>query len=153
NPGVGGLQLGTGQSVVHRRGTAASVALQMHAQQAELAELLAQLADRQVADLEPLRDVGDHVLGAELPDRVAHRDLIAGQRCVQAEGVFSVERRRLVSTHRRQPATASDAKTRVPVQPGSLAACSGWGGWASTCCLCSCSAHWDAAATTNAPTS
>src|ERR1700692_4948256 len=55
--GVGGLQLGTRQSVVHRRRPAAAVALQMHAEQSELSEVLGQVADREIADLEPLRDV------------------------------------------------------------------------------------------------
>ena len=77
--GVGGLQLGTRQPVVHRRRPAAAVTLQVHAEQSELTEVLGQVADREIADLEPLRDVRDDVLGAELTDRVTHRDLVVGQ--------------------------------------------------------------------------
>ena len=73
---------------------------------------LARSTHRQVADLEPLRDVRQDVLGAELSDGVAYRDLVAGQRCVEAQRVVSVERGRFFGAHRAQPAT---------VRPGSLA--------------------------------
>jgi heme iron utilization protein len=76
---------------VHRRGPAAAVALQMHAEQAELAEVFGQLAGRNVANFEPLGNMRNDILGAELSDRVAHRDLIARQRHVQAERILRVE--------------------------------------------------------------
>ncbi len=122
--GVGGLQFCASQAVMHGRCSAASVAVQVHAEQAKCAELLCELADRKVADLEPLGDVRGDVLGAELSDRVAHRDLVARQRGVQAERVVSVKgglgERRRVRAHRSQPATS-----RPEPGPGILAACNG----------------------------
>ena len=63
----------------------------MHAEQSELAEVFGQLADRQIADFEPFRDVGEDVLAAKLANRVAHRDLVVRQRCVQAQRVLRIE--------------------------------------------------------------
>ncbi len=76
---------------MHRRCPAASVAVQVHTEQAEFAELLPELADRKVADFEPFGDVRGDVFGAELSDGVAHRDLVARQRGIEPEGVVSVE--------------------------------------------------------------
>ncbi len=64
------------------RGPAASVAVQMHAQQTKLAEVLGKFADRKVTDFEPFRDMRNDILGAELSDRVAHRDFVVGERRV-----------------------------------------------------------------------
>jgi hypothetical protein len=71
----------------------------MHSEQAELAEVLGKLADWEVTDLEPFRDMRNDMLGAELADRVADRDLVVGERRVEAERVVRVESRRFVSAH------------------------------------------------------
>lgn len=42
--GVGGLQLPAGQAIVHRRRAATAVAVQLHSQQSEFAELFGQIA-------------------------------------------------------------------------------------------------------------
>ena len=108
--GVGRLQFYAREAVMDGRGPTASVAVQVHAEQAEFAELLAELADRKVADFEPLGDVRADVFGAELPNGVAHRDLVAGQRGIEPEGVVSVEggfgERRRIRAHSDQPATS-----------------------------------------------
>ena len=77
----------------------------MHAEQAELAELFGELADRKVADLEPLGDIRGDMLGAKLSHGVARRELVAGQGGVQAQWVVSVKGGRRISAHRSQPAT------------------------------------------------
>ena len=71
----------------------------MHAEQAELAEVLGKLADRKVADLEPFRDMRNDMLGAELADRVTDRDLVVRERRVETERVVRVEGRRFVGAH------------------------------------------------------
>ena len=77
---------------MHGRGAAAPVAVQVHAEQSEFAELLSQFARHgKVTGLEPLGDVRRDVFGAELSDGVAQRELVAGQGRVQAERVVSVE--------------------------------------------------------------
>ncbi len=72
----------------------------MHGQQSELPEVLGQVANRKIADLEPLRDVRQDVLGTELTDRVTHRDLVVGQRTVQAQRILRVEVGKFASAHR-----------------------------------------------------
>ncbi len=46
------------------------------------------------------------MLGAELPDGVAQRELVVGQGGVQAQGVVPVEGGRFLGAHRSQPATS-----------------------------------------------
>ena len=59
----------------------------MHAKQAKLAEVLGKFTDRKVTDFEPFGDLRDDILGAELSDGVANRDLVVRQRRIQAERV------------------------------------------------------------------
>jgi hypothetical protein len=71
----------------------------MHAEQAKLAEVFGKFADRKVTDLEPFRDMGNDILGAELADRVAYCDLVVRERRDKAERVVRVESRGFVSAH------------------------------------------------------
>ena len=91
DPGVDRLQLHAGQPVRHRAGARAAVPVQVHAEHAEAAELLGQLARRDGAGLEPVGDVRAEVVVAELADGVADRPLLVGQ---QGVGGDQVERAR-----------------------------------------------------------
>src|SRR5680860_1548477 len=78
--GVGGLQLEAGQAVVGRAHPRTAVALKVHPQQAERAELSCQAMD--VGDLtgfEPLGDIRVDAPGAELAHGRADRNLVLGQ--------------------------------------------------------------------------
>src|SRR5215216_1599808 len=85
-PGVAGLQLQAGQAVADGVGAGAAVALQVHAEQAQVAELLGQLAG-QLAALEPAGDLGQHPVGDEAAGGVADQPLLLRQLPVQVEEV------------------------------------------------------------------
>ena len=69
----------------------AVVALQMHAEQAQLAELQREIAGRQRAGLEPLGDVGSQLLVGEAAHGVAQQLVLAGQGIVQVEQIQAVQ--------------------------------------------------------------
>ena len=62
----------------------------MHSEQAELRELLEDLA-REDALLEPVADLVEHVVAHELPDGVANRTLLVVEEGVDREVVERVE--------------------------------------------------------------
>jgi hypothetical protein len=88
---VGGFQLQASQAVVHRRHACASIALQVHPEQAEPAELSGEIADAgQVTGLEPFGDVRVDRGRAELPDGGPHGLLVGAEHVVDAGQVQRV---------------------------------------------------------------
>jgi hypothetical protein len=71
--------------------------VQVHAQNAERAEFLRQLAGRQRAVLEPLPDVRAQPVVGELADGVAQQPVLAVEVLVQGQQIQPVERIRHVS--------------------------------------------------------
>src|SRR6202020_2287587 len=71
-------------------GAGAAITLQVHAEHADLTELLGEL-QRDLALLEPVADVGRHLVGDKRPYGVADVALLVGQLAVQAEIVARVE--------------------------------------------------------------
>ena len=96
-PGVGGLELQAREAVGGRAGAGAAVALEVHAEQTERAELLGELARGDRGRLEPVGDVRPDVVVAEAPDRVADRPLLVVEKSVDARtgraGIPAVTRR------------------------------------------------------------
>ena len=87
--GVAGLELEARQTVGNGRCPLAAVSLQVHAQHAEGAEVLRQFTRRDLALLEPVRDVRPDLGVDVLAHHVADRALLLGQQVVdreQAEG-------------------------------------------------------------------
>ena len=85
-PGVGRFQLPAGDPVGDGAHPRAAVAGQVHAEQAQLAELGGQLTGQR-AGLEPVGDVRHHPLGRERPHGVADQHLIGAQLLVDAQQV------------------------------------------------------------------
>ena len=91
-PGVDGLDLGAHQPVLDGRRALAAVAVQVHAEHAELAELAGQLARGQGAVLEPLPDVRPQPVVGELAHGVAQQSVVVGQIVVEVEQVQAIQR-------------------------------------------------------------
>ena len=83
--GVDGLHLQAGESVLGCGRSRAAVALEVHPEQAELAELTGEVSNREGAVLEPLADVGAQAFGAEVADGVDDRPLLVVDQSVEAE--------------------------------------------------------------------
>src|SRR5581483_2614506 len=94
NARVAGLELHARQAVHDGARARQAVALEMHAEEAELRELLRELA-RQDRLLEPLADLGEDAVAYELAHGVADRALLVVQEGVDREEVARVEARRL----------------------------------------------------------
>src|SRR4029077_18887130 len=89
-----GLELEARQPVRDRACTRKAVAVEVHAEEAELGDLLRELA-REDALLEPLADVGNDPLPHEPADGVADRLLLVVEERVDGEEVAGVELGRL----------------------------------------------------------
>ena len=85
------LELEARQAIRDRARTGEAVAVQVHAEEAELRELRHHLS-RQDALLEPVADLGQHLLADELPHRVPDRLLLVVEQRVDREEVEGVER-------------------------------------------------------------
>ncbi len=81
-PGVGRLQLATGDAIGDRAHARAAVTGQLHAEQAQLAEFRHQFA-RERAGLEPVCDVGHDAVGRVAAHRVADQALVGRQLVVE----------------------------------------------------------------------
>ncbi|SKY28107.1 Uncharacterised protein [Mycobacteroides abscessus subsp. abscessus] len=76
----------------------------MHAENAELTELLEQLArDRDSALLEPVGDVRGHGLGEKSADRIAYGQFVVGVSEIEVEGVECGKLRAGGGAHRAAP--------------------------------------------------
>ena len=89
--GVARLELEAGEPVGDRARAGEAVAVEVHAEEAELAQLRHQLA-RQDPLLEPVADVRQHVLAHEGAHGVADRPLLVVEQGVDREEVERVER-------------------------------------------------------------
>jgi hypothetical protein len=85
-PGVGRFQLPAGHAVGDRAHPGAAVTGQVHAEQAQLAQLRHQVPGHG-AGLEPVGDVRLDPVGGELADRVADQPLVRGQLVIDAQQV------------------------------------------------------------------
>ena len=85
-PGVAGLELEARQPVGDGARAGQPVAVEVHAEEAERADLLRELA-RQDPLLEPLADLRQDPLADELPDSVADRLLLVVEKGVDREEV------------------------------------------------------------------
>ena len=90
DPRVAGLQLQAGEPVGGRRGAGAAVALEVHAEDVQLAELLGEL-ERDRGLLEPVADVGDDLVLDESADSVADVALFVREKRVDREEVGGVD--------------------------------------------------------------
>jgi len=106
--GVGGLHLAAGDAVGDRAHPGAAVPGQVHAQQAELAELRGKLAGER-SGLEPVGDVRHDPLGGERPHGVTDQALLRGQLVVDPEQVDA----RAVGAWRHGPVLSSCLAVRV----------------------------------------
>src|SRR6185503_4264242 len=88
--GVAGLELHAHEAVLDGARAREAVALEVHAEEAELPELLDQLA-REDPLLEPVADLGEHALAHELADGVPDRLLLVVEEGVEPEEVARVE--------------------------------------------------------------
>src|SRR5207302_6970703 len=91
HPGVARLELHAGQPVGHGARARQAVALEVHAEEAELRHFLRELA-RQDALLEPFADMRHDTLAHPLPDGVPDRLLLVVEERVDREEVAWVER-------------------------------------------------------------
>ncbi len=87
DPAVAGLKLQTRQAVRRRAGACAAIALQVHAEHAELAKPLRELV-RDARLLEPLADVREDALLDERANRVTYVPLLVGQQAVYRQEVL-----------------------------------------------------------------
>src|SRR5437868_3791314 len=92
--GVAGLELHAREAVRDGARAGETVALEMHAEEPELRQLLHELA-RQDRLLEPLTDLREHPLAHELPHRVADGAFLVVEEGVDREEVAGIERGRL----------------------------------------------------------
>jgi len=87
--GIRGLELEAGEAVADRIDAGAAVTLQVHAEEAELAELGCDLA-RELGALEPLLDSGKQAVDGEAPNGLLEHALLLGEKCTQAEKVEGI---------------------------------------------------------------
>ncbi|MEJ7569705.1 MAG: hypothetical protein WKF41_15755 [Gaiellaceae bacterium] len=87
---VARFELQAGETVGDCARAGEAVAVEVHPEEAELAELRDQLA-REDALLEPVADLGQHAFADELADGVANRPLLVVEECVETEEVQRVE--------------------------------------------------------------
>ena len=117
--GVACLELHARQPVGDGARAGQAVAVEVHPEEPELAELRDQLA-REDPLLEPVADLGEDVLADELPHRVANRPLLVVEEGVDREVVERVEsrelgRRRHAHRHPTRGAPALDRATCTAV--------------------------------------
>src|SRR5581483_10903756 len=91
--GVARFELQAREAVGDGTRAGAAVALQVHAEQAEVADLLGHLARERVV-FEPLRDVRQHAVAHERADGVADQPLVVAEQRVDPEEVGRRGRRR-----------------------------------------------------------
>ncbi|CAB4852643.1 unannotated protein [freshwater metagenome] len=84
-PGVARLELETGQPVGHRAGAGATVALEMHTEDAEFSELARKFTCRDGAGLEPAADMWRDAVLDPRAHHVADRALLLAQEGVEVE--------------------------------------------------------------------
>ena len=85
-PGVDGLELAAGHAVRRGAGAGAAVALEVHAEQAELAEHRPEVVGQR-ALVVPLGDVGRELAPGEVAHRVADRAVLVGEQVVDPQEV------------------------------------------------------------------
>ena len=90
--GVASLELHGGQSVGDGVGARAAVALQVHAEHAELSELACELARGDGARLEPVGNLRLDPALDEVTDDVADRSLLFGEHAVDGEELKGLTR-------------------------------------------------------------
>lgn len=83
--GVDGFEFEAGQSVCGRTHSRAPVAVEVHAEDAEFAQFLREVAGREFRLFEPLGDVRADAVGRELAHGVADCDLFRFQQRVEGE--------------------------------------------------------------------
>ena len=85
--GVDRLDLHAGQPVLDGGHPGAAVAVEVHTEDAEFAELRCEIVDRQGAGLEPVGDVGAQFAVAEVCDGVPDLPFLVGEQGVEADEV------------------------------------------------------------------
>src|SRR5207247_138962 len=119
DPAVARLHLQAREAVAHRIRARAAVALQVHPEQAELAELREDLGG-ELGLLEPSLDAGQHPFGDELADGVTDHALLVREELVETEEVERVgaHRRPLYTGHRAGGKLRSREAPEPAVRPG-----------------------------------
>src|SRR6478672_11524237 len=108
-PAVHGLDFRAVQPVLGRRRALAAVAGQVHAKNAELAEVAGQLSCGQGASLVPVPDVRPEPVVGELAHRVTEQPIVVGQIGIEAEQVQAIQR-----ISHEEPSSASIARIVRP---------------------------------------